>query len=240
MAKGGKGKRGNSRGKSKDARAALAGVKGSKSPVKRTLRGATDRAKKYGYKRNKHAVDCVKAMSLLVRGNPTYTLRRAMVHGLVQIPRVRKAKGVYSPLKLTPSKRGRFVSRVRRERTRSRNAVVMKNGQEIGKFTAPHGLFVSKSASASRNMVARQFKAKPKPDAAIADAVDAADKAAAAHAAVAKSADRLAAVSTPGSGAKKDAVKKGQAARKRKSEAERLLEENIKRAAEGAARKGKK
>jgi hypothetical protein len=234
---------GTLRGKSKKAVAALAAVMGSEAPKKRKSRGATVRAKKYGYKRNKHAVDCVKAMSLLVRGNPTYTLRRAMVQGLVQLPLVRKAKGEWTPQKLTPTKRGRYVSRVRRDRTRSRNAVVMKNGQEIGKFTAPHGLFVSKSASASRNMVAKQFKAKPKPAAAIAEAVVAADEAAAAHAAVAKSADRLAAVSTPGSDAKKAAKKTAAKATKKKTATERLLEENIKRAEEEAAiraRRGKK
>lgn len=211
------------KGAGKDAVAAIeAVVEAAKPKTPKKRQYATDQARLFGYKRNKYALDCVKATSLLVRGNPLYAMRNAIVHGLVQTPRVKKGKGEYTPLKLIRTKRGRLVSEARQLRTRSRRSEVLSESGNrfLGAFGSPHGLFAAlpgSSPSNSKDMISKQYQPKVKA------AIDAAAAAAVAQARVEAVAEELHAAAKPGSAARRQATKAKKEANEKKKAAVRVV-----------------
>jgi hypothetical protein len=135
--------------------AAVPQKKKRRSPQRKApLKTATAHAKKLaGYALDEDTRDCVKTMALFVKGNPTYVVNKAMALGAIQSPRVKRKGEWVRDLPVTPSSRGRYVSRQRKLATENRRGP-SKSGR--GRFVTPKGLYVS-DLKPNKDMIMRMF-----------------------------------------------------------------------------------
>lgn len=135
--------------------AAVQQKKKRRSPQRKApLKTATAHAKKLaGYALDEDTRDCVKTMALFVKGNPTYVVNKAMALGAIQSPRVKRKGEWVRDLPVTPSSRGRYVSRQRKRATENRRGP-SKSGR--GRFVPDKGLYVS-DLNPGKDMIMRMF-----------------------------------------------------------------------------------